>query len=407
MIKNIIKTLFSNVSSLIISFITSVIIARVLGPEGNGQLGAIILIPSTLYIVLSGQYFGDSQYFTKKGEYSKEFMISSSLLIYAVLTIVEIVMIFSYCIFSNIPNLVFVILMIVVLNLNLFVMPFLIAIDQIKAKNLLTVASAMLNAAQMIMLMIIWKDKITVQKVVITQLTTFAVIDLIGMYIILKKKSNKLDFSIRKNFEIIKSIFGFVKSCYISNVANFLNFRLDQWLLILIKGNVSLGIYSVAVNLAEKLWIIPDSIAAILYPEISSRDEYSKVIKSINKVIVMGLIIGGIGWILTFLVLDTLVILVYTKAYISVSNVIKILFPGIVMFSISKIITCFLSGIGKPELRVIPSVVGTVSNLILNIIMIPKWGIYGAAISTTISYSIYGVWILIVYINISKKYMIK
>ncbi|HAR84924.1 MAG TPA: polysaccharide biosynthesis protein, partial [Clostridium sp.] len=51
-----------------------------------------------------------------------------------------------------------------------------------------------------------------------------------------------------------------------------------------------------------------------------------------------------------------------------------------------------------------PSVIGTVSNLILNIFFVRKYGIVGAAFSTTISYTIYGVWTTLVYFKISKEY---
>lgn len=405
MVKNIVKVFCSNVSSLIISFVTSIAIARLLGPEGNGQLGAIILIPSTLYVIMSGQYFGDSQYFTKKNIYSKEEMISSSILIYALLSILQIVLVTGYNIFFQVPNYIYVILMIIVLNLNLFVMPFLIAIDEIKAKNVLTIMSSILNALQVIALVIILNKNVNVKQVVMTQIITFAIVDAIGMYVILSDKKGKLDFSLKKNFNIIKSVFGFIKSCYISNVANFLNFRIDQWFIIGFGGNAALGIYSVAVNLAEKIWIIPDSISAILYPEISAMDNHKKVIKSINKVIIWGSVIGLLGWGLIFLILDKLILLVYNSDYLQVSQLIKILFPGIIMFSIGKIVTCFLSGIGRPDLRVKPSVIGTVVNLLLNIVFVPWYGITGAAFSTVISYTIYGIWIIVVYLKVSAKYL--
>jgi len=404
MIKNMVKVFFSNVSSLIISFITSIIIARILGPEGNGQLGVIILIPSTLYVIISGQYFGDSQYFTKKSIYSKEEMISSSLIIYGFLCAIQMLLVTGYHMISYVPNYIYIILMIVVLNLNLFIMPFLIAIDEIKAKNILTVMSSILNALQVIILVILLNNTVNVKQIAMTQIITFAVADAVGMYIIFSNIKGKLDFSLRKNFNIIKSVFGFVKSCYISNVANFLNFRIDQWFILGFGGNASLGLYSVAVNMAEKLWIIPDSIAAILYPGIAAMDNHKKVIKSINKIIFLGSVAGLLGWGLIFLILDKLIILIYKSEYLQVSQVIKILFPGIIMFSIGKIVTCFLSGVGRPDLRVKPSVIGTVSNLILNIFFVRKYGIEGAAFSTTISYTIYGVWTTLVYFKISKEY---
>lgn len=404
MIKNIIKTFFSNTGSIIINFITSIIIARVLGPEGNGYLTSVILIPNTLYILFSGQYFADSLYFIRKKIYSLEEVLASSLIIYFALGVMETIIILGYSIFSSIDNLIYIIIMIFMLNLNFLIMPILIAIEKIGTKNVLTVLAAVLNICQVLLLLLIFKGSLNVEQVIITQLVTFVITNLLGAYAILKNINTKLNFGIKKNISIIKTIFNFTKSCYISNLANYLNFRLDQWFIMAINGVYSLGIYSVAVNLSEKFWIIPDSISTILYPEVASSNDHKKIIKGINKTIYISIGLGVLGWIMALILLDPIILFLYSDKYLAVSKLIKILFPGIVLFAIVKIITSFFSGIGKPELRVKGAIVGTLVNLLLNIPLIPAYGINGAAFATLISYTIYGIWIIITYYKTVKEY---
>ncbi|MBP2021183.1 O-antigen/teichoic acid export membrane protein [Clostridium punense] len=404
MIKNIIKTFFSNTGSIIINFITSIIIARVLGPEGNGYLTSVILIPNTLYILFSGQYFADSLYFIRKKIYSLEEVLASSLIIYFALGVMETIIILGYSIFSPMDNLIYIIIMIFMLNLNFLIMPILIAIEKIGTKNILTVLAAVLNICQVLLLLLIFKGNLNVEQVIITQLVTFVITNLLGAYAILKNINTKLNFQLKKNISIIKTIFHFTKSCYISNLANYLNFRLDQWFIMAINGVYSLGIYSVAVNLSEKFWIIPDSISTILYPEVASSNDHKKIIKGINKTICISIGLGVLGWVMALILLDPIILFLYSDKYLAVSKLIKILFPGIVLFAIVKIITSFFSGIGKPELRVKGAIVGTLVNLLLNIPLIPAYGINGAAFATLISYTIYGIWIIITYHKVVKEY---
>ncbi|EQB90270.1 hypothetical protein M918_01090 [Clostridium sp. BL8] len=201
MIKNIIKTFFSNTGSIIINFITSIIIARVLGPEGNGYLTSVILIPNTLYILFSGQYFADSLYFIRKKIYSLEEVLASSLIIYFALGVMETIIILGYSIFSPMDNLIYIIIMIFMLNLNFLIMPILIAIEKIGTKNILTVLAAVLNICQVLLLLLIFKGNLNVEQVIITQLVTFVITNLLGAYAILKNINTKLNFQLKKKYK--------------------------------------------------------------------------------------------------------------------------------------------------------------------------------------------------------------
>ena len=63
-----------------------------------------------------------------------------------------------------------------------------------------------------------------------------------------------------------------------------------------------------------------------------------------------------------------------------------ILLPGILAFSIGGVLAADLAGRGKPQFAVFSSLLGLVSNVILNIIFIPVWGIAGAALASSIAY---------------------
>ena len=60
--------------------------------------------------------------------------------------------------------------------------------------------------------------------------------------------------------------------------------------------------------------------------------------------------------------------------------------PGVVLYSFSLLIGHYFSGTGKIYINTIASSIGLVATLLLSFWAIPKWGFYGAATVTSISY---------------------
>ena len=82
---------------------------------------------------------------------------------------------------------------------------------------------------------------------------------------------------------------------------------------------------------------------------------------------------------------------------------IKILLPGVVVFSIFKVLNGYFSGIGKIKIIIYSFTPILFLNVILNFWLIPIYGINGAAISSTISYSLGVFVLLIIYFTHKKK----
>jgi len=66
------------------------------------------------------------------------------------------------------------------------------------------------------------------------------------------------------------------------------------------------------------------------------------------------------------------------------------------------VIAADLSGRGKPQYAVWSSMTALIANVILNIILIPRMGIVGAALASSISYWLDTLVVLIAYLNISR-----
>ena len=165
----------------------------------------------------------------------------------------------------------------------------------------------------------------------------------------------------------------------------------DTILLTYFSGLTSVALYNVALPTAKVLMYFPRSIASILLPLISelwAKKEKALIregIESLYKYTII-IIIPLVFMILSFS--DLLISTLFGKDYMLASDTLKILSIGMIFAVLYVVNIDFFLGIGKPEINNVIVYSAALFNLVANIIMIPIWGIIGAAISTTISYFI-------------------
>ena len=147
-----------------------------------------------------------------------------------------------------------------------------------------------------------------------------------------------------------------------------------------------LGVFSLGVQLSEGLWLISKSMATVQYARISNSSdaEYSKqlTIRFLK-----------ISFLATLIALIPLVLLpvnfyrfIFGHEFGNVRYVIIFMSIGIIAVSVNSMFSHFFSGTGKPYINTIGSSIGFVFTLILGLLLIPAYGIYGAALTASISY---------------------
>jgi O-antigen/teichoic acid export membrane protein len=126
----------------------------------------------------------------------------------------------------------------------------------------------------------------------------------------------------------------------------------------------------------------------VLYPVISSskdNESKNKLTGAISRNVLFFSVVGGIAF---YIASDLIFGMLFGEAYDKSSDILKMLLPGIILFSVDRILSNDLAGRGKPELNMYTSIFTVVSNIVLNFLLIPKIGIAGSAISTSVTYSL-------------------
>jgi len=188
---------------------------------------------------------------------------------------------------------------------------------------------------------------------------------------------------------------------YATNLLQFLNYRLDQFVLNYFLGSGQVGLYSVAVGLGEYVWQISDAVQTILFPKVASTSESSATIMTarVNRntllmTAITALFLGVFGyWLIYFL---------YGSEFLPSYSGLLWLLPGIVAFTVVKILYSDLAGRGHPEIGSYITGGAVIATLIFDFLLIPKGGLVGAAQASTLAYTVSAIFCVIVYINITK-----
>ncbi|MBD3236948.1 MAG: oligosaccharide flippase family protein [Candidatus Eisenbacteria bacterium] len=173
---------------------------------------------------------------------------------------------------------------------------------------------------------------------------------------------------------------------HLGSVFTQFSYRFDMVLVLRWLGAAQQGYYSIAVILAEKLTHLTASVQFVLFPRISaaSREEADRITPIVCRQTLLWMLLAGAA---LYLLAGFLIRLFYTSAYDPALQPLRVLLPGIVALTLSNVLSSDFSGRNRRGLTTIAMGIGFGLNLGLNILWIPRHGLLGAAWASTISYS--------------------
>ncbi|MCM1992497.1 polysaccharide biosynthesis C-terminal domain-containing protein [Oceanirhabdus seepicola] len=399
--KNIVSNFKTQIMVSVLAFMTSIIIARSLGPENKGYVGYIILI-----FTLIGEYgnlgvLKASIFFQKRSNYDEEYVFINNqtflLLNFIFISLIIIILkvtgkfFINYNAFHIICGLIIIFFTFSNLNMNNFY----IGNERIRESNKFNIIMSLFKSISYFILWIIGRLDVN------TYLFVFAFSMVILAIFLYRNLNITMKFHI--DMKLIKKQISFGFAIYLSTLFIYMNYRMDQFFIKNMLGERAMGIYSVSVSLAELLFLIPGSVGTAILGRLynidsaQSTERKEVTAKTVKYTFYICLILGLIGMAMT-----PLIPFVYGQEYADASLPTLILFIGIIFASIGKVSSSYFQSIGNTRNHLLITTTIFTVNLILNYILIPKMGIVGAAVASSVSYSVYGLLYVITFIKVEK-----
>jgi O-antigen/teichoic acid export membrane protein len=196
-----------------------------------------------------------------------------------------------------------------------------------------------------------------------------------------------------------RTMLGYSLTIHAGNLTQFFNYRLDAFVVNYFLGAGAVGLYMIASALGETLWLLSASMASVLFPTIAGQHEKSKEIAIKGAVGALGLSVlgGGVG----FLAGPIIIPLLFGDKFTGSIDPFLILIPGVAVFSITNVLSTYLAGTGNPRYSATISFLAFLLTVILDLVLIPKYGIAGAATASTVSYSVSSLLSVLAFFKIS------
>jgi O-antigen/teichoic acid export membrane protein len=182
---------------------------------------------------------------------------------------------------------------------------------------------------------------------------------------------------------------GFGLKAHIGRVMTLGNYRIDQWFLGAIAGSRELGLYSVAVAWAEILFYVATALAIVQRPDLV-RAPPEQAAKLAARVFRIALGLTAPMAVLVVLAAPILCVTIFGDAFHGSIDDLRVLALGALGMAALKLLGNALTAQRRPLLATAAIGAAFASTLVLDVLLIPSLEGLGAAIASTVAYTIGG-----------------
>jgi O-antigen/teichoic acid export membrane protein len=171
----------------------------------------------------------------------------------------------------------------------------------------------------------------------------------------------------------------------LSNLIQLLNLRLDAYLVLWLVNSAGVGVYTVAVSLAEGMWFIANSVGVVLLTSLTASDDETAA-RMTPVVCRNTLLVTGVAAIGAAAVSPVLLPALFGGDFDDSVLPFIWLLPGMVAGAGTKILAAHVFSRGKPLINARVGVVVLVVAIIGALVLIPPFGVPGAAAASSLAY---------------------
>jgi O-antigen/teichoic acid export membrane protein len=189
---------------------------------------------------------------------------------------------------------------------------------------------------------------------------------------------------------------------YLGNLAGFLYLRSSFMILSLSAPIGEVGIYSIAHIFADLILILPTALINIVLPKVAamSREQTIRQVSETTRLSLAAALVMALG---VSLAATFLVPLAFGPAFEPAVGMIWILCTGAWVAVGGMVLSIYFNGIKRPGVPASAAWIGSAAVALLTLLLTPRWGGYGAAIALSLSRLIVTVYLLAIYLRDSRE----
>lgn len=404
-LRHSISTFATQIILMVFGIATGIVTARILGPHVKGQAALLTMITQILFMVGNMGLGSAFSFFIAKKRFSGRQILTAALVSALLFGTVCVAGFYaSYplhaSVWSGIPStLILLSALLGALTIyTTYLTRIVVGYGRIFSMNIGDLVRSTVNFLGTVVFLMVWNFGL---GGVVSALWLATIAQALVLLVVLKDS-------------ILPARFwgeGFISECLSYGIKshallliNFLNYRIDMLLLKHFSDDTAVGYYSLAVGMAELMWLAPNAAVAPLFAGVAQSEAADRSIITLRTVrwsLIFLLVLAVAGILLG----RPFIGLLYGKEFLPSYLPFLGLLPGICLFPIFKLLTVDLAARGYPGYGTIASAVALVTNVVVNVLLIPRLGTLGAALSSSISYSFMAVISLVFFLQVTSYRM--
>lgn len=394
----------------VLTIATSILVARGVGVEGRGLYELAHLLPVVISTLFNFGLMLATVYYTAHGDYDVPTIAATNvtlalLLSAAGLAFSALLLVFAGdALFPGVPPalLWLGLLLLPLIYIGQALLPIFQGRQDFRAFNLVQLVPGAAGLA--LLVVFVWVLNGGVAGVLLA-VTLGSLVGLLVSLALLRPHTGPLRrlFALRLNRAYARQALSYGLKIQFSIIMAFLLLRVDVWLLNVIGGGAqSVGLYGIAVALAERVWTFGGQAAAVILPRVASWESDDDRRTQLTALTARHTFWLSVALALAVLLLgEPVIALLYGEAFRPSAQALALLLPGVVLYNMASVTGSDVAGRGRPLANTIHAVIALAINVIANLVLIPRYDFAGAALASTIAYSYFGLAVLWVFRRLS------
>ncbi len=401
--RNVLVIFATEVVLIGVNFLIGVLMARTLEPTARGVLALAMTAPFTVTHFVDPGIVQSNIYLIGRKERAAEAVVANALVLAIVIsTVTSIILwlardVILRTLLSGLTVAQFTLVLVLLpfFMLDLYMLSILRAVQCFNLYNLRRLVGQFTLLVAMFLILVVFRK--AASGAVFAFVCASVVSAILGLVLVNRVVPLRPGLHLDLLVESVR--YGF--KSYVQTLVGHLNYRLHVYLLALFLDPAQVAFYVIATNIAELGWYIPNSVGVVLFPRLSATPservhgltaEVCRHTIFITALAMLGL--ATVGWVA--------IPLFYGPAYWPALVPLFILLPGILSMAVYKVLTRNFSSRDRQQMSILAAVGALVLNVGLSWVLIPRWGIGGAAVSSLISYAGASVILLLAFLRDSN-----
>lgn len=402
MIKKIFSTFSMRFVSAIINLFIAVVISRYLGASGKGEQG-ILLTTIALIMLFENLVGGASVVFLTPRLKIKNILLASNLWSFFITITSYLILYFTQLVETKYQLPVAILSgMCSVSSINNSI---LVGKEKINQSNVLNFMIPLFTFL-FILIFFISGWMLSVKAYLLALFISYLINIIVSSYFLTPYLKNQENLNYKEIPATISTMLKYGCQNQMAHIFQLMSLRISFFVLEYFWNKSQVGIYSNGVSIIESVWMISGSITLFQYSRIVNTTDKKYAITLTETLTKYGMFVAFLALIPIILLPSQVYSLIFGPDFKDLNRLIWVLAPGIWVFNYTLILGHYFSGTGRYYINAIASGIGFLVTIPAVFILVPVYGIYGAAISATISYFCSSLVVNIYFVKSGGKFVV-